>query len=97
VLANEALCFSPALPAKIDAAANLPLGVADKIFLRIDRPEDLPKDTRVVGSLTTRETGSYTLRAFGRPVVEGYFGGAFAIEQLCNALGNDMARRRRRR
>ena len=67
-------------------------------------PEDLPKDTRVVGSRTTRETGSYTLRAFGRPVIEGYFGGAFAaslegeiapfaIEQICNALGNDMRKR----
>ncbi len=104
VIANETLRFSPALPAKLDAAANLPLGVADKIFLRIDNPEDLPIDTRVVGSRSTRETGSYTLRAFGRPVIEGYFGGAFAaslegeiapfaIEQICNALGNDIAKR----
>ena len=73
VIANETLRFSPALPAKLDAAANLPLGVADKIFLRIENPEDLPIDTRVVGSRTTRETGSYTLRAFGRPVIEGLF------------------------
>jgi monoamine oxidase len=104
VIANEALRFSPTLPAKLDAAANLPLGVADKIFLRIENPEDLPKDTRVVGSRSTRETGSYTLRAFGRPVIEGYFGGAFAaslegeiapfaIEQICNALGSDMRKR----
>ena len=104
VIANEMLRFSPALPAKLDAAANLPLGVADKIFLRIDNPEDLPIDTRVVGSRSTRETGSYTLRAFGRPVIEGYFGGAFAaslegeiapfaIEQIRNALGNDIAKR----
>ncbi len=104
VIANEALRFSPALPAKMEAAANLPLGVADKIFLRIDNPEDLPKDTRVVGSRSTHETGSYTLRAFGRPVIEGYFGGAFAaslegeiapfaIEQICNALGSDMRKR----
>jgi monoamine oxidase len=104
VIANETLRFSPALPAKLDAAANLPLGVADKIFLRIDHPEDLPIDTRVVGSRATHQTGSYTLRAFGRPVIEGYFGGAFAaslegaiapfaIEQICNALGNDMRKR----
>ena len=104
VVANEMLRFSPAVPAKLDAAANLPLGVADKIFLRIDNPEDLPMDTRVVGSRSTRETGSYTLRAFGRPVIEGYFGGAFAaslegeiapfaIEQIRNALGNDIAKR----
>ena len=104
VVANETLRFSPAVPAKLAAAANLPLGVADKIFLRIDNPEDLPIDTRVVGSRLTRETGSYTLRAFGRPVIEGYFGGAFAaslegeiapfaIEQIRNALGNDIAKR----
>src|SRR5262245_61545396 len=30
VIANEALRFAPALPARLDAAANLPLGVADK-------------------------------------------------------------------
>jgi monoamine oxidase len=104
VIANQTLRFAPALPAKVDAAAQLPLGVADKIFLRIDNPEDLPKDTRVVGSRTTHETGMYTLRAFGRPVIEGYFGGAFAralegqiapfaIEQICGALGNDMRKR----
>src|ERR1051325_5000332 len=78
VLANETLRLAPARPAKLEAAHALPLGVADKIFLRIDRPEDLPKDTRVVGSRVTHETGMYTLRAFGRPVIEGYFGGAFA-------------------
>jgi len=104
VLANEALRFAPALPDKLEAAHALPLGVADKVFLRIDHPDDLPKDTRVVGSRTTHETGMYTLRAFGRPVIEGYFGGAFAralegeiapfaIEQLCAALGNDIAKR----
>ena len=104
VMANGTLRFSPELPAKISAAHALPLGVANKTFLRIDRLEDLPKDTRVVGSRTTHETGMYTLRAFGRPVIEGYFGGAFAaslegeimpfaIEQLCSALGNDIRKR----
>jgi len=104
VLANGTLRFSPELPAKLDAAHALPLGVANKAFLGIDRPEDLPIDTRVVGSRVTRETGMYTLRAFGRPVIEGYFGGAFAaslegeitpfaIEQLCDALGNDIRKR----
>ena len=104
VIANETLRFAPALPGKLAAAHALPLGVADKVFLRIDRPDDLPKDTRVFGSRTTIETGSYTLRAFGRPVIEGYFGGAFAralegeiapfaIEQICAALGNDMRKR----
>jgi monoamine oxidase len=53
-------------------------------------------------------TGSYHLRAFGRPVIEGYFGGAFAraleaegegafarvaIEEIAARLGNDMKKR----
>ena len=104
VLASESLRFSPALPAKLEAAHALPLGVADKVFLAVENPDDLPRDTRVFGSLTSIETGSYTLRPFGRPVIEGYFGGAFAralegeiapfaIEQICAALGNDMRKR----
>jgi monoamine oxidase len=108
IMANEALRFAPALPQKLAAAHALPLGVADKVFLRIDNADDLPRDTRVHGSTTTHETGSYTLRPFGRPYVEGYFGGefaralehegsgafaAFAIEQLAGALGNDVRKR----
>jgi monoamine oxidase len=108
VLANETLRISPALPGKLGAAHALPLGVADKVFLSVDNADDLPRDTRVYGSTGTHETGSYTLRPFGRPVVEGYFGGefarslehegngafaAFAIGQLAGALGNDIARR----
>ena len=108
VLANETLRFAPALPQKLDAAHALPLGVADKVFLALDNADELPRDTRVYGSTTTHQTGSYTLRPFGRPVVEGYFGGefartleyegngafaAFAIEQLVGALGGDMRKR----
>lgn len=108
VIAAEALRFSPSLPAKLDAAAHLPLGVADKVFLKLDNPEDLPADTRLFGSTTTIETGSYTLRPFGRPMIDGYFGGefaralekegdgafaAFAIEQIATVLGNDMRKR----
>ena len=108
VLANGTLRFAPALPEKLTAAHALPLGVADKAFLSVDDADDLPCDTRVYGSTTTHETGSYTLRPFGRPYVEGYFGGefarslehegkgafaAFAIEQLAGALGNDVRNR----
>jgi monoamine oxidase len=108
VLANESLRFSPALPEKIEAAHALPLGVADKVFLALDKPDDLPVETRLFGSTTKIETGSYTLRPFGRPMIDGYFGGpfaraledegdgafaAFAIEQICGALGNGMRKR----
>jgi monoamine oxidase len=108
IMANETLRFAPALPAKHAAADKLKLGVADKVFLRIDNPEDLPVDTRLFGSTTSIETGSYNLRAFDRPVIEGYFGGAFAraleaegegafarvaIEEIAARLGNDMKKR----
>ena len=108
ILAAETLRFSPALAPKRDAANALPLGVADKMFLRVDRPDDLPAETRLFGSTTTVATGSYTLRPFGQPIIDGYFGGefaraleaegdgafaAFAIEQIAGLLGNDMRKR----
>ena len=91
-----------------DAIAIGVLGWKTNGFLEIARADHLPSDTRLTGSTTTRETGSYTLRPFGRPLIEGYFGGefarslesqgegafaAFAIEQICGALGNDMRKR----
>ena len=108
VMANETLRFAPALPEKLEAAHALPLGVADKMFLALDGGDDLPAETRLYGATDRVETGSYTLRPFGRPVIDGYFGGAFArelekqgdgafaafaIEQICAALGNDMRKR----
>jgi len=110
VMANQTLRFSPALPDKLEAAHALPLGVADKMFLGIDGADDLPAETRLYGATDRVETGSYTLRPFGRPVIDGYFGGAFArelesqgngafaafaIEQICAALGNDVRKRLR--
>ena len=107
IIANETLRFSPALPDKLAAAQALPLGVADKVFLSVDRAEDLPVETRLFAATRRTETGGYTLRPFGRPLIDGYFGGpfaraleleeggfaAFAIEEICAALGNDMRKR----
>ena len=107
ILANETLRFSPALPDKLAAAHALPLGVADKVFLEVERAEDLPVETRLFASTRRTETGGYTLRPFGRPLIDGYFGGpfaraleaetggfaSFAIDEICAALGNDMRKR----
>jgi monoamine oxidase len=82
--------------------------LADKVFLRVDAPEDLPVQTRLFGATDRVATGSYHLRPFGAPMIEGYFGGAFAreleragdkafadfaIEQIAALLGSDMRKR----
>ena len=43
LIADEAIRFHPPLPAKVDAARGLPLGLADKVTLALDEPEALPK------------------------------------------------------
>ena len=45
LIAEEAVRFMPALPEKIEAAAGLPLGLADKLFLSLDHAEEFEKDT----------------------------------------------------
>ena len=109
MIARETPRFVPALPDKLAAAAALPLGLDDKFFLHVDRPDDLPVETRIFGALD-RLTGSYQLRPFGRPVIECYFGGSLAhdleaaggdafarhaIDQIAAHLGNDIRTRLR--
>jgi len=105
MLRDGALRFTPDLPAKREAAAGLPLGLADKVLLTIDQPDALPVDGHLFGAVDRVGTGSYHLRPLGRPVVEGYFGGAlaaeleaggeaafaaFAIDELAALLGADI-------
>jgi monoamine oxidase len=78
VLAEGGITFRPELPRKIAAAHALPLGLADKLFLAFDRAQDLPEEARLYGRKDRTEIASYHLRPFGRPLIECYFGGAFA-------------------
>jgi monoamine oxidase len=81
ILSSEALTFDPVLPAKLDAANGLPLGLADKLFFGFDGDmADLDEtgDIFLVGSTTRRETMSYQVRPFGRPIIQCFFGGEFA-------------------
>lgn len=80
VLASGAVRFDPPLPAHMAAAAGLPLGVADKVFLMIDEPEAIAPDSRLLGRPGHVDSGSYVLRAKGLPLAEGYFGGDFALD-----------------
>ena len=99
VLAEERLTFDPPLPDKHDAAAALPLGLADKVFLAVDGP-DWPREAHLTGSPDDRRTGSYRLSPYGWPAIEGFFGGdgaaaveregaGFAIDELVALLGSD--------
>jgi monoamine oxidase len=80
LIADEAIRFHPALAAKVDAARGLPLGLADKVMLTLDQPDALPKDGNLRGATMRTAMGSFHLRPFGRPCIEGYFGGRFALE-----------------
>jgi monoamine oxidase len=107
-LARERLRFAPALPDKVEAATRLPLGMANKAFLRLGLTEPFEPDTQLLGDPRDPGTGAYYLRAFGRPVIECYFGGVgaraleiegegaaldFAVEQLVALLGSAMRAR----
>jgi len=81
ILAEGALVFDPVLPAKLDAADGLPLGLADKLFFSFaGQMDDLDPtgDIFLVGSTTRLQTMSYQARPFGRPIIQCFFGGEFA-------------------
>ena len=108
LIAQEAIRFFPALPDKVDAAAHLPLGLADKVMLALDGAEQFPPDGNLRGMTMRTEMGTYHLRPFGQASVEGFFGGRFAqvledagdgaiaahaIDEIVSFLGNDFRRK----
>jgi monoamine oxidase len=108
LLARETIMFAPALPDKLAAAAALPLGHDDKLFLSLTQPEEFEKDSRLFGRTDRTGTGAYHMRPFGRPLIECYYGGSLAEElerggaqaffefakaELVHLLGSDFARR----
>lgn len=108
LIADEAIRFHPELPAKVDAARGLPLGLADKVMLALDEPDALPKDGSLRGATMRTAMGTYHLRPFGQACIEGFFGGRFAreledagdgalaaqsIDEIAGFLGNDFRRK----
>ncbi len=87
LLAKGALAFDPPLPEKCAAAARLPLGLADKVVLALDRPLNLPKDGHLFGRIDHTDTASYHLRPFGRNLIEAYFGGQLAADLEARRAG----------
>ena len=80
VIAREEALFLPALPDKVVAAAGLPLGLADKLYLSLSAAQDFKSESRTFGRIDTVATAAYHFRPFGRPEIEVYFGGALAAE-----------------
>jgi monoamine oxidase len=108
LIADEAIRFHPALPAKVSAARGLPLGLDDKVTLALDEPEALPKEGNLRAATMRTEMGTYHIRPFGQPCIEGFFGGRFArqledggdgaitaaaIDEVVSFLGNDFRRK----
>ena len=79
IIANELIRFDPPLPDKLAAAAGLPLGVDNKLFISLEGPlPGVEHDTYLVGSTISRETMSYQVRPLDRPAIYCFFGGRFA-------------------
>jgi monoamine oxidase len=108
VLANAEDFFAPALPDKTRAASRLPLGLADKLFLSLEQPEEFAAGGRLFGRTDRAGTGTYHMRPFGRPMIEAFYagqcardleaGGAdaffdFAVSELTGHFGSAFARR----
>ena len=104
VLAGNAIRFDPIVDAHLHAAAGLPLGLADKVFLAMADPEAVPPESHLVGRTDSAATGSHYMRPLGRPIIETFLGGdharaleqtdaaTFAIDELRSLLGADFAR-----
>ncbi|MBR0844636.1 FAD-dependent oxidoreductase [Bradyrhizobium liaoningense] len=108
LIADEAIRFSPALPTKLDAARGLPLGVDDKVTLALADAEAFPKEGNLRGATMRTAMGTYHIRPFGQPCIDGFFGGSFArqledagegafaahsIDEIAGFLGNDIRRK----
>jgi hypothetical protein len=93
-----------------DAAARLPLGRNEKLFLEIADESSFAPETRVLGNPRDRGTGVYYIRPFGWPVIECFLGDqgarmieeqgpsagfARAIDQLVALFGSGVNGRRR--
>jgi monoamine oxidase len=108
LLARDEPRFTPALHEKSEAAAGLPLGLDDKLFLSLSDADEFDRESRLFGRTDRSGTATYHLRPFGRPQIEVYFGGPlaaqleaegehafveFATAELVSLLGSDFARR----
>jgi monoamine oxidase len=105
VLAAGDIAFAASVGDHLHAAAQLPLGRVEKLFLASSDPESVPVNAHLIGNPRSADTGSYMLRPLGAPVIEGFFGGdwldganagdlaAKARDELGGLMGADFARK----
>ena len=80
IIAESEALFFPVLTEKVAAARNLPLGLADKLFLGLDGADEFHEESRAFGRMDRTATAGYHFRPFGLPEIEAYFGGSLAAE-----------------
>jgi monoamine oxidase len=106
VLVGSSIQLPTALGPWREAAANLPVGHNEKLFLQIHGGPFEP-ETQVVGNPRDPKSGAYYIRPMGLPVIESFLGGesaqvvvddgpaagfAFALEQLGSLFGAEARR-----
>jgi monoamine oxidase len=107
VLAGDTIRLPPGLDPWRHAAAHVPLGRDEKLFLEIVGESSFAPETRAMGNPRDRLTGAYHIRPFGWPVIECFVGGgaaqmveengpaagfAHAIDQLAGLFGSNVGR-----
>jgi len=107
VLAGETIALPAALDPWREAAACLPLGRNEKLFLAISAYGPFEDETQVLGRPGDPTSGSHYIRPLGWPVIESFLGGdgariaeaevtdaAFAqvIDDLVALFGSDVRR-----
>lgn len=105
VLARGELVFDPPLDDHMQAAADLPLGVADKVFVGVSGAVDWPDNAHLTGDPHDACTASYRLSPLGLPLIEAFFGGdaadaieerdafAFVADELAELFGSGIRAR----
>ncbi|HMH52123.1 MAG TPA: NAD(P)/FAD-dependent oxidoreductase [Candidatus Acidoferrum sp.] len=111
LLAREEPRFTPALPVEYgEAFAGLTLGVANKVFVEVERGALPAGETlHIVASDATTRTASITVRPAGHELILVFFGGGYAREleaagaletaardELVSVFGSDVGGRIRR-
>lgn len=106
VLAGDAICLPSGVDPWREAAAALPLGRNEKLFLEIGRDAAFEPDTHAYGNLHDPRSAAYSIRPNGWPVIEAFLGGdgariveeegpaagfAYVSAELIALFGSDVA------